>query len=197
MNKTSLYKEKIEDSRLTSDMQRSRHGCTQLFRKDYGDREFTTKENADVILEHHLPECYAELLLGEWYWVKGCSKCEDSMNYGENYSYQVCYEHNRCVDCGVHRESLTHIPFRVRNGFRCKECQDKLDKSTLENALEKRKTMSDCDFQNTYSVICPYCGSDNGTDDFHNDSQYECIVCKQEFALELEYSVTYTTRILK
>jgi len=120
------FKEKINDNRLTSDMKRSRSGKTQLFRKDYGDNDFTSRENADVILEHELPEMYAELIDGEWYWVKECAHCEDAMNYRENWSYQWCDKHNVCIDCGISRKELTKIPWRVSNGaFQCQECQEK------------------------------------------------------------------------
>lgn len=188
------FKEKINDPRLTPDMERTRSGRTQLFRKDYGDRKFTSTENADVVLEHELPEVYSELIDGEWYWVKGCSKCQDSMNYGESYSYITCYEHNRCNDCGTHRSELKDTPWGLSNGFRCKPCQDRLDKERLEEALEKRKDMSDWDFYNSDTVLCPHCGSDNGTDEFE-DGVFECYVCEKEFKLSLNYSVTYSTEI--
>lgn len=186
------FKEKINDSRLTSEMKLTRSRGTQLFRKDYGDREFTSTENADVILKHESPEMYAQLIDKEWYWVKGCSKCEDSMNYGENHSYQVCYEHNRCVDCKTHRQDLKDIPWGVSNGFRCKPCQDKIDKETLKKALEKRKDMDDSDFHYADSVLCPYCSSDNGTDDF-SDGKYECHVCGDCFSLTISCTVEYST----
>lgn len=188
-----MFKEKINDTRLTPDMCRTRSGRTQLFRKDYGDREFTSRDNADVILEHELPEMYAELIDGEWYWVKECAKCEDAMNYGKVFSYQWCEKHNVCVDCGVHRRDLKETPWGVSIGaFRCKPCQEKQDKGTLEKAMEKRKDMNDWDFKYATTVLCPHCGSDNGTDEFE-DGVFECCVCIKDFSLALNYSVTYST----
>jgi len=188
-----MFKEKINDSRLTADMKRTRSGKTQMFRKDYKDNKFTNNDNADVILEHGLPEMYAELIDGEWYWVKECSLCEDAMNYGKPFSYQWCDKHNVCVDCGIPRKELTSTPYGVIDGaFRCKDCQDNRNKETLKTALKKRETMSELDFRNSDTVLCPYCGSDNGTDEF-SDGEYECSVCTKEFRLSLNYSVTYST----
>lgn len=191
-----FFKELINDVRLTSDMKRSRSGVTQLFRKDYGDRQFTTSLNADVILTHERPEMYAELIDNKWYWVNGCSKCEDSINFGKTHSYSVCHEHNRCNDCGTHRSDLTETPWGTPNGFRCKPCQDKMDKETLRQAMQKRATMDDSDFCCSDNIFCPHCGSNNGSDvnDFYSYI-HECNVCNTTFSVQMNCTITFTTLI--
>ena len=44
------------------------------------------------------------------------------------------------------------------------------------------------------SVICPYCGANNGTDDYQGSGEEFCYECNQTFDFECDYSVTYTTR---
>lgn len=84
----------INEPLLTPDMKRTWSGATQLFRKDYKDRQFTSEENADVVLrppEHHL---FAELIGGQWCWVNGCAECNgkprDWMTYIECDKHDVC-----------------------------------------------------------------------------------------------------------
>lgn len=195
------FKQKIEDDRLTIDMERTRSGKTQLFRKDYGDRNFTSEENADVVLTPPSKEMYAELIDGVWYWVKGCNKCKDSMNYGEKHSYQVCYEHDRCVSCGTHREDLTDIPWGHKDGFKCKVCADKEIAIQRSEAFEKvnAKDYDEWDYKYNTSVICPHCGSDMGTDCIDHDEQtqeHECELCGGSFKLELDFEIKYSTKVI-
>lgn len=47
------------------------------------------------------------------------------------------------------------------------------------------------------SIICPYCGYDNGDDDYstngHSGTEEQCVECEKRFHCEPEYSVTYST----
>lgn len=188
-------KERINDARLTQDMEISRHGTVQMFRRDYGDRNFTDKHNADVILEHEKPEMYAEKIDGEWCWVNGCSKCEGSMNYGENHSYQVCEKHNVCVECGIHRKYLTETPWGVTNGFKCKPCGDIQDRERRHRAFEKLDGEEPCtDY--TSEIVCPHCGSELSNDDIHEDQEMNCDVCEGDMKLTVNYTVDYSTALI-
>lgn len=44
------------------------------------------------------------------------------------------------------------------------------------------------------SVVCPYCGADQGSDDYSDGGEEECYKCKRTFEYDCEYSVAYTTR---
>ena len=197
-----MFKEKIEDSRLTTDMQRTRSGRLQMFRKDYSDNKFISEENADVVLKHERPEMYAELIHDVWYWVNGCSKCEEAINYKENYSYQVCYEHNRCISCGTHRTDLTETPWGHQDGFICKPCVDTRDSEIRKQAFSKFREdkLSYYDFRNNATIKCPHCGSDNGDGSDNglsdNEADLSCQVCEGEFTVNIEYQLSYTTSVI-
>jgi len=198
-----MFREKINDSRLHKDLQRSRSGRTQLLRKDYGDNKFISEENADVILKHERPEMYAELIHDEWYWVNGCSKCEDAYNYGESYSYQVCYEHDRCVGCKTQRSDLKDTPWGHEDGFLCKPCGDKREADARKEAFIKRDKEDNnyWDYSNNDHIKCPHCNSDLGDrweHDLpdHDSSQIECCVCGGELEVRMEYTIDYSTSIV-
>jgi len=190
-----MFKEKIKNNKLTADMKRSRSGRNQMFRKDYGDNKFTSEENADVILTHDLPEMYAELIDNEWYWVKGCSKCKDAVNFEESYSYSVCDKHNVCVNCETPRKDLKDIPWGHRDGFICKPCHDEDAKKLRKEAFEKlddEEIYTNC----TDEIICPHCGSENSNDDIHQDEDMQCHVCTGAFRLTVNYTIDYSTKTI-
>jgi len=198
-----MYKEKVQDDRLHKDLIRTRSGRTQLLRKDYGDRKFTSEENADVVLTHDKKEMYVELIDDEWYWVNGCSKCEDAYNFGESYSYQVCYEHDICVQCGINRDKLTETPWGHQDGFMCKDCADENDNNTRKEAFQKFEDsqLSEWDFRNNANIVCPHCGTDNGDAWEHGmgnetNADLVCHVCDGEFSVEIEYQLSYTTSVI-
>ncbi len=192
------FKQKIEDDRLNPSLERIRSGTNQKFYP-------SNYKNWDKDILFTLPapskEMYAELIDGIWYWVKGCSKCEDSMNYGESHSYQVCHEHDRCVQCNTHRKSLTQIPWGHQNGFICKPCSDENDTRIREEAFKKVNSEdydgSDCICNDT--VICPHCGSDNGIEQIDYEAMVqlqECCVCKGKYKLTLNFIVDYSTEVI-
>lgn len=49
----------------------------------------------------------------------------------------------------------------------------------------------DCDF--TDSVICPWCGKDQGNDEAHNSCDTDCDDCGKPYHREVDYSVSYST----
>ncbi|MDX9744480.1 MAG: hypothetical protein RBT59_11715 [Arcobacteraceae bacterium] len=192
------FKQKIEDDRLNPTLERVRSGTTQKFYPP-----LSSGRDKDILFTLPAPssEMYAELIDGVWCWVKGCSKCEDSMNYGASHSYQVCYEHNRCVQCNTHRLDLTEIPWGHKDGFICKPCADKNDMETRRKAFEKVNS-EDYDEDNYLyqdSVICPHCGSDNGPEEVdytETQLEQECYICTGRYILTLNYSVDYSTKVI-
>ncbi len=192
------FKLKIEDDRLNPTLSRTRCGKEQKF---YPPNYKSWDKDVLFILLPPSDEMYAELIDDVWYWVKGCNKCKDSMNYGESYSYQVCYEHNRCVQCNTHRKDLTEVPWGHKDGFICKPCADKNDMEIRRKAFEKVNS-EDYDEDNYLyqnSVICPHCGSDNGTEDVdytETQLEQECHVCTGRYRLTLNYSVDYSTEVI-
>lgn len=49
----------------------------------------------------------------------------------------------------------------------------------------------DCEF--TDSVICPWCGEDQGTDESWTDKRCTCDSCGKEYLREVNYDVTFIT----
>lgn len=56
------------------------------------------------------------------------------------------------------------------------------------------------DFKQRYteienSIICPYCGHDNGDEEdyIYRESELECSSCGEVFIVEAEVEITYTT----
>jgi hypothetical protein len=140
---------------------------------------------------------YAERIDGAWYWVSGCSKCTGS---GERWSYVVCDKHNVCIACGTHRSALTETPWGHPDGFICKPCNDlkheREKKDALDAAQLKGHSEEDCEF--TSEIICPCCASTISSDDIHqSQKEMECDVCDAVFDVEVDYSVSYTTKLTK
>ena len=192
------FRLKIEDDRLNPTLVRTRSGTNQKF---YPSNYNGSEKSMIFYLPAPSSEMYAELIDGVWYWVKGCSKCEDSMNYGESHSDQVCYEHNRCVQCNTHREDLTETPWGHKNGFICKPCSDENDARIREEAFKKVNSEdydeSDCICNDT--IICPHCGSDNGTEQVDYEAMVqlqECCVCEGKYKLTLNFTVDYSTEVI-
>lgn len=147
--------EKINDPRLTSDMDRTRSGPTQLFRRDYGDRQFTREENADVILKHEKREYYAEFIEGEWYWVNGCYECSGDKRDWMGYS--TCEKHDVCRSCRRDRKSAV-ICWGGKEGWECNYCKEERERIELAEALEKMPEYDENDYWHKDELTCPYCG---------------------------------------
>lgn len=124
----------INEPLLTPDMKRTRSGATQLFRKDYKDRQFTSEENADVVLRPPERHLFAELIGGQWCWVNGCAECNgkprDWMTYIE------CDKHDVCRTCKTPRSQLTESPWGGKHGWQCKPCAE------IEHEAEKVEALA-------------------------------------------------------
>lgn len=170
---------------------RTRSGHTNI----WNDR-FHRNEIPEVRLDPPTLGLYAERFEDGWYWVCGCSKC---LQNNEKYSYIVCEEHDRCITCGTHRKELTETPWGHEDGFQCKPCRtresEELKDKALREARERGHSERDCYY--TKEIICPVCDSECSSDDIHGAGEHEvdCYVCKAEFMVEIEYEVSYTSRL--
>lgn len=192
------FKLKIEDDRLNPILSRLRCGKEQKF---YPPNYKSWDKDILFTLLPPSDEMYAELIDGVWYWVKGCSKCKDSMNYGESHSYQVCNEHDRCVQCNTHRLDLKEVPWGHKDGFICKLCADKNNMEIRRKAFEKLNSedYNESNYLYNETVICPHCGSDNGTEDIDfGEMQQEkvCSICTGKYRLTLNFTVDYSTKVI-
>lgn len=169
--------------------ERIRSGNTNIFRRD---------GLPEIRLEPPIIGLYAEKFDDGWYWVCGCHNC---LGNGKPYSYIVCYEHDRCVTCGTHRNELKEIPWGRHDGFQCKPCAEREHEEykhqALEEARERGHSESDCWY--TADVICPVCGSECSDDGMHESRQHEvtCDVCDTEFNVEVDYEARYTSKLKK
>lgn len=187
----------INNNDLTPEMERIRSGGKQLFRRKGLDREFTSSENADVILQHERPEMYAELIDGKWYWVNGCAECNgeprDWMTYIE------CDKHNVCRTCSIPRKKLKDIPYAGKNGWQCNPCADAAHKAKRAAALEAmaEKDYDEWDYRNNDNIVCPHCEFSWSPDgDPATDGNETCSLCGGEYSLAVEYSVEYSTEVV-
>ncbi len=178
---------RIENDKLTPDMQLSRSGSTMLFRKDYGDRQFANEKNSDVVIKAPRPELVARLIDNEWCWVNECPEC---IGKEPVFPYVKCEKHNVCVTCGIKRKDLKETPWGHRNGFVCKPCEDARVKSIID-AFQATEINED-DFNYRSDVKCLYCGYEFYPDDFYETGTLECGNCSNELHVEVEYEPYYT-----
>lgn len=185
----------IENDKLTPEMERIRSGRTQLFRRKGLDSAFTSRENADVILEHENREMYAELIDGKWYWVNGCAECNGKpRDWG---TYIECDKHNVCRTCGCTRAELTEAPWGGKNGWQCKPCAEVEHKAEKEAALaDMPEEYNELNYWHEDNIKCPYCDCKFAEDHEHYDddeSDLECPRCDNVFTVTANHSVTFTT----
>jgi len=190
--------ELINDDRLTTDMKVTRAGSTMLFRRDYGDRHFTSVENADVIIEAPRRELFAKLIDGNWYWVNDCPECNGKE---PRWAYIKCEEHDRCVDCRIKKSEIEgNIVWGHERGFRCNSCQEYLNKKTRREALEKvaKEEYDPYDYRSNDDIVCPHCKTVHHHElcDGLPGPEMKCEVCGGEFEVETEYTVTYSTSVI-
>ena len=193
----NLKKIPIENNKLTPNMKLSRSGSTMMFRKDYGDRKITRIDNADVVIKAPKPELVAELIDGEWYWFNDCDECNGN---GKDWGYVKCEKHNVCVTCGTPRKDIKGTAWGHRKGFRCDPCQTALNEQARRKALEKvaEKEYDEWDHQYTDDLLCPHCGTKQHHEmsDGEPSSENECEICGGKFSVEIDYSWTYSTRVI-
>lgn len=171
--------------------QRTRGGHTNIWNDS-----FHKNGLPEVKLDPPVRGLYAERFEDGWYWVCGCHTCLEN---NKPYSYIVCEEHDRCITCGTHRKQLTEIPWGKRFGFQCKPCSAREHEEQKNEALRKAKERehSEDDCWNTNKIICPVCASECSNDDMYEPGEHEttCYICDTEFLVEIEYEVSYTSRL--
>lgn len=154
-----------------------------------------SKELPKVKLNPPMLGLYAKRFEDGWYWVCDCPKCLGKYN---PYPYIVCDEHNRCETCGIHRNDLKEKgAWGVPGGWQCYDCHDREHEErksvALEQARENEHSEDDCYYTN--KIICPVCASENSRDDMRESGEHEvtCNVCDEEFTVEIEYDICYTS----
>jgi hypothetical protein len=193
----NLILEKINDDRLTADMHRTRSGSTQIFRRDYGDRQFSNEENADVVLKHPDKQYYAEFIEGEWYWVNGCSECSGDRR--DWMCYSTCEKHDVCATCGISRKMNKGSCWVGKNGWTCTSCKEAKEAIELAKALEEMGEYDEGDFWHKDELTCPFCGLEMDGYDAYKYSESDCDEikcdrCKNTYEVTGHISVCYTTR---
>ncbi len=152
------------------------------------------KDDLPIVLEPPMKGLYAERIDGAWYWICGCEKCLGNF---EKHSYVVCDEHNRCDSCAKHRSEFQEAVWGTRGGWRCNGCQDRISEEAKRAALAAAAEAghSEYDCMNEDEIICPYCATKQSKDDVHEGSEaQECNTCGGIFALEVEYTISFTTK---
>ena len=171
--------------------QRTRGGHTNIWND-----KFHRNGLPEIKLEPPIKGLYAERFDDGWYWVCGCHTCLEN---NKPWSYIVCEDHDRCIACGTHRKELTESPWGHEFGFQCKACKEKDRYERKEKALNeaKKRGHSEEDCAYTSEIICPLCATKCSNDDLYDQGEHEimCPVCDTEFILEIEYEVSYTSRI--
>jgi hypothetical protein len=188
---------KIENDKLTSDMELTRSGSTMLFRKDYDDRQFTNDQNADVVIKAPRPELTAKLINGGWHWVNDCPECNGKE---PQWAYLKCEKHNVCVTCGISRKDTQGTIWGHRNGFRCDSCQTTINEQKRIEALARvaEKEYDEWDYIYKDDMLCPHCGmkQHHEMSDGEPPAEEICETCGGKFSIEVEYSWTYSTAVV-
>jgi hypothetical protein len=82
--------------------------------------------------------------------------------------------------------------FWVERYGECFWCQHKRqERESLERL--KKEAVETGETSNEDYVICPYCGTDNGTDDLNESTNTRCCECNKKFYVEVNYSCDYST----
>lgn len=187
--------EKINDSRLTPTMERTRSGSMQMFReRNKDDRSFISQENCDVLLKHKIPSMYAVLIDGVWFWDNSCEECNGRPR-NQTKSYIECDEHNVCISCGISRREINGSVWGGLNGWTCKPCKSIEDAKIRAEAFVKLDG-EEPDTQCIDEIICPHCGTELNSEGVENGELGECPVCEGEYEVEVTWMVSYSTSIV-
>ena len=185
--------EKINDPRLSTDMKRTRSGRTQLFRRDYGDRNFTSEENADVVLRHPQRHFYAEMVDGEWHWVNGCCECNGEKRDWVN-SYIECEKHDVCSSCGIPRAQAKTCWGR-KVGWYCDTCKQQEHDDRKHEYLSSfdEEEFDEEDYRYLDTPKCPYCNFqlEDPPEYWGESKDIKCPCCDHTYAIEAETTYTY------
>ena len=203
---TPVYK--IEDERLAAYEKRTRSGSTQVFYTGSDSRDFERYRaeggNCGHSVEmHDKPDTirlqpperhyYAELIDGEWWWVNGCSKCNnDNRDWA---GYIVCEKHDICVTCETPRSQIKETPWGHRKGWQCRPChsaEHEADKKAALDAMPEEH--DDWDFHGRDEITCPYCAyefSDSWEHSADDNEDHECPRCDNVFKVTAIPSLTF------
>lgn len=91
-----------------------------------------------------------------------------------------CDEHYCCEDCGTRADLCTHT-----EAVLCSPCHDKRVKKRIAEFCGKT--------DHTDTVICPHCGYKPLNSWEISDGVHECADCENEFEVERDVVVTYST----
>ena len=202
--------EKINDPRLVNYTNRNRSGSEQVFYTGGDERDFDRykadqaasnstnvkmHDKSDTIrLRHAEKHLFAELIDGEWWWVNGCYECNglerDWMCYVE------CDHHNVCRSCKTPRSEIKESVWGGKHGWQCNTCEAEESLKRKRDALAAvaDEEFDDWDFSNNDQVVCPHCKSKYSPDE-PSDGDVDCGTCGGEFTVEIEYSISYTTKL--
>ena len=197
----------INNPVLAKYINRTRSGSEQVFYTGNDSRDFKRYQREGQKEMHDKPDTirinppkshyYAELIEGEWWWVNGCAGCNGD---DTGWCYRKCDEHDVCDTCKCSRQELTETPWGTRTGWQCKPCAKKEADIAKQEALQKvaEREYEPYDYLNQDNVICPHCATEfeNMMDDGEPEANQECEVCGGEFSLEVEYNVTFYTKVI-
>ena len=120
--------------------------------------------------------------------IKACPAC---VGDATPWSFgKFCDKHNVCVVCGISRKDITEAPWGVRIGaFKCRACE--LSERKKRIAARQAKEI---DHEYTDEVTCPHCGYEFSDSWEMREGDDDCPECEKTFEIEINTSITYTTR---
>jgi hypothetical protein len=202
---------KIADERLAEYTQRTRSGSEQVFYTGNDERDFDRFRKEGGGRGHHVkmhdkpdtirlqpPErhYYAHLIDGEWWWVNGCAECNGRLR--DWMTYKECEKHDVCRTCSTHRADIKETPWGGKNGWQCKTCHAAEREALRSERLQEvnSEEYDELDFMGCDEVKCPHCGTSHEPDEIIGGGEESCEVCGGSYSLEVEYSATYTTKVI-
>lgn len=186
----------IDDPRLTPDMRRVRSGRMQLFYRNAPSASPMLVPK--VRIKAPRKELYAKLIDGRWHWVNGCAECNGRPRSVD--TYIECEKHDVCVTCGISREDAEKqgMPWGATDGWQCDRCHTAEQKTVKKTALEtvNLKEYDESDYRDLSIPVCPHCGSELDERLIQSRGQYACTICGGFYSVELNYKVSYTTKVV-
>lgn len=194
-----LLVEPINDARLTATMERSNAGDQYFREKDFPSRGFLTNEpETCIIIKRPKPEYYSELVDGAWWWVNNCSQC---CGHARDWMGSECEKHDVCSCCQKPRSEIIGSVWGGKRGWTCNTCKDAQSAAAKAEALENfdEENFDERDYWREDEAKCPYCGAENVFEYEGDDSPdpIECHTCGNEFSIELNFEIKYTTTRIK
>jgi hypothetical protein len=191
----------INDDRLTATMERTRSGSQYFREKDFPSRGFMTNEpETCVIIKNLKPEYYSELVDGVWWWVNNCAEC---CGNGRDWMSSECEKHDRCSVCSINGKDLEKGVSRWggKHGWTCDKCKNAIYEADKAEALENfdEESFDEWHYYREDEAKCPYCDAKNVFEYDGDDSPepIDCYTCGNEFSIELDFEIKYTTKRIK